>query len=229
MKLIKSLSIATALLGAGVIAAQASNPGALMYDFSAGLDGFTGVTLDPGPAGWGYGPSAKTTHAAGGWQMIMTKEFSWGPGGGSANQQLAMQSLAWGDPDTGAEARLAFDIMVDGASFPTNAGVWWQFNLVGNSDGPMGWTQKDKVIEGWQNPDQADLRTWHFDFPFSAVGWQAGDTWFQLWLGANSDGAYPVNFYVDNVFCYTGVVPEPTTLSLVGFGVAALLISRRRK
>ncbi len=224
MKLIKSLCIATALLGAGVIAAQAD----LMYDFNgpAGLDGFQNVVLSPGPVGWIGAPTAKTTHAAGGWQMLLTKEFSWGPGGGSANQQVEMQNLAWGDIN-GNEARLGFDIMVDGTSFPTNSGVWWQFNLVGNSDGPLGWTQVDKVIEGWQNPDQADLRTWHFDMPFSKVGWEAGDTWFQLWMGANSDAAYPVNFYVDNVQLY--LVPEPTTLSLVGLGAVALLISRRRK
>ena len=43
---------------------------------------------------------------------------------------------------------------------------------------------------------------------------------------ANSDGAVPVDFFLDNVSGY--MVPEPFPLALAGLGAAALLIFRRR-
>ena len=156
--------------------------------------------------------------------MLLTKEFAWEAGGGSDNQQLEMQALA-NDPN----ARLKLDVMVDGTSFPAGEETWYQFILVGNSDGSAGWTQI-QLLEGWQNADQADLRTWHFDMSFADLGWEPGDTWFQMYTGANSDSAVPVNFYMDNVVAYAPV-PEPATLTLVALsaGVGMLLLRRRRR
>ncbi len=42
---------------------------------------------------------------------------------------------------------------------------------------------------------------------------------------SNSDGAVPVNFYLDNVVC---AIPEPGMFALAGLGAAALLIFRRK-
>ena len=157
--------------------------------------------------------------------MQLTKEFDWQAGGGSANQQVEMQSLA------NLGGRLAFDIMIDGGSFPAGVSGWFNFNVVGNSDGSAGWTQQENLFtaSGWHNADDATLITLHVDNPFSFYGWQPGDSWFQLWTGCNSDGAVPVNFYIDNVNAYSVAVPEPTTLALAGVGSVALLLARRRK
>jgi hypothetical protein len=212
----KLLTFACAIAAAGTLTA----PAAMTFDFSGGLDGFQNVALVSGPSGWAGAPTAQHTHSLGGWQVQMTKEFSWGPGGGNENQQLAMQALA-----NSGNGRFRLDVMVDGASFPTGAATWFQFWLVGNSDGAAGWTQL-QVVDSYQNEGQADLRTWTIDRSFSQMGWGPGDTWFQIHSGSNSDAAVPVNFYLDNVVVY---VPEPGSLGFAVLGGLALLVSRRRR
>lgn len=179
---------------------------ALEYGFDADAEGFSSVA-------WMAGGTVQQTHTAGGWQMMMTKEFSWEAGGGAANQQLAMQAIA-NDP----LAKISFDVMVDGASFPAGAQTWYQFIVVGNSDGAAGWTQT-QLLDSWHNADDPTLITWHFDLALAQLGWQPGDSWFQLWTGSNSDGAVPVNFYLDNVV----VTPEPATMTMLALGALALL------
>ncbi len=220
MTLRKTLLTLGALCLIGTTAARAD----LTYDFLADAQGFQNVTWQAtDPTGWSGLPGAvKQTHTAGGWQMLQTKEFSWGPGGGDANQQTAMQALA-----SSGNARLKFDVMVNGSSFPAGVAGWYNFNVVGNSDGSTGWTQKENLftVSGWHNADDATLFTMHVDQPFSFFGWEPGDTWFQFWTGSNSEAAFPVNFYLDNVVAYAPV-PEPSAVALLGLG--AMLLLRRR-
>jgi hypothetical protein len=203
----------------GATSAQAD----LVYTFNTDAEGFQNVAWNSGPLGWAGAPSIKQAHTAGGWQMALTKEFGWEAGGGSANQQIEMQNLA-----NLGNAHLGFDLIIDGTSFPAGAATWFNFNVVGNSDGSAGWTQKENLftVSGWHDADDATLISMHVDQPFSFYGWQPGDTWFQLWTGVNSDDAVPVNFYLDNVVAYA--VPEPSALALAALGVT-LLINRRRK
>jgi hypothetical protein len=198
----------------------------LAYTFNSDVEGFQNVAWRAtAPAGWSGVPAVQQTHTAGGWQMLLTKEFAWGAGGGNANQQLEMQALA----NQGANAHLSFDVMVDGTSFPAGVAGWYNFNVIGNSDGTTGWTQKENLFtaSGWHNADDATRITMHIDQPFSFFGWEPGDTWFQLHTGANSDGAFPVNFYLDNLTAYA-VVPEPSMFALAGLGIATLLMFRRK-
>jgi len=197
----------------------------LLYTFDSGVEGFQNVVWRPSdPAGWAGGATIQQNHTAGGWQNLRTKEFSWGPGGCSDNQQLTMQAIV----NYGSLARISFDVMVDGKSFPPDASGWFQLTIVGNSDGSAGWTQRENQFTptGWHNANDNTLITLHVDQEVSWLGWEPGDTWFQLWTGANSDSAFPVNFYLDNVRIY--VVPEPGMLALFGLGVGMLLLRRGR-
>lgn len=196
----------------------------LFYTFGTDVEGFQNVTWQAtAPVGWPGLPTVRQNHTAGGWQMLLTKEFSWGTGGGSANQQLEMQALA-----NSGNARISFDMMVDGASFLPGVATWFQLGVVGNSDGAAGWTQLSDIftVSGWHNGDDQTLLTMHFDYSFAQLGWQPGDTWFQFWTGANSDAAAPVNFYLDNVTLYA--VPEPAMAAFLGLGALMLLIRRPR-
>jgi hypothetical protein len=221
MKLPKTLLTIMAAVGL-TTAANAD----LLYTFNTDVEGFQNVSWQaPAPIGWPGIPAVQQTHTAGDWQMLLTKEFSWGVGGGSANQQLEMRALA----NQGANAHLAFDLMIDGTSFPAGVATWYNFNVVGNSDGAAGWTQKENLftVSGWHNADDPTLLIMHIDQPFSYFGWEPGDSWFQLWTGANSATGVPVNFFLDNVTAYA-VVPEPSILALASLGTAALLMLRRK-
>lgn len=196
-----------------------------MYHFDSDVEGFQNVSWQAtAPVGWsGLPGTVMSTHTTGGWQMQLVKEFDWQAGGGQPNQQVAMQQLA----NLGPDARLSFDIMVDGASFTPDISSWFQLNTVGNSDGSQGWTQSMLPFPtGWHEANNAQLITLHVDQPFSYWGWEPGDNWFQLWIGSNSDGAMTVNFYLDNVMAY--VIPEPGSATLFGVGLAVLLALRRR-
>ncbi|MBP7936671.1 MAG: hypothetical protein KA354_18670 [Phycisphaerae bacterium] len=214
----RQIHLVTAVIAG--LAVSASAYGQLTYTFENDEEGFQNVAWSPAaPGDWSGTPTVQQTHTAGGWQMMMTKEFSWAPGGGNDNQQLEMQRLA----NLGT-ARISFDAMVDGASFPAGVQTWFQLNIVGNSAGTTGWTQTDNIftVSGWHPADDAAFLTMHFDYPFSQLGWEPGDEWFQFWTGANSDAAVPVNFYLDNVI----ITPEPAS-GLIA--LAGLLLIRRRR
>jgi len=217
---------ARAWIGAALCLAAASLQAQpqLLFTFDSDVEGFQNVVWKAdAPAGWSGGATIQQNHTAGGWQNLLTKEFSWGPGGGVENQQLAMQELA----NLGDLARISFDVMVDGGSFPPDTSGWFQLTIVGNSDGAAGWTQRENqfTVTGWHDASDNNLYPLHIDQPFSWLGWEPGDTWFQLWTGANSPDNMPVNFYFDNVRLYA--VPEPGVLALL-LGGAWMLWFRRR-
>ena len=200
----------------------------LSYTFDSDAEGFQNFTWSAsGPAGWAGGSALQAQPGAGGWTLGGSfnyyNEFDFASGA-----QPVMQALS-----AGGNGRVSFDLMIDGTSFNAGEANWFQFNIAGNSAGAGGWTQVGLPLtdlgDGWHNADDNTLFSTHVDLAFADVGWQDPDDatgWFQLYFGANSDAAFPVGFYIDNVEAYA--VPEPTTFALAGLGVAALLISRRR-
>jgi hypothetical protein len=168
------------------------------------------------------GGAAQSTMTTGGWTLGSgpRQEFSWIAGGGAANQQTTMQGYA-----NAGNYHAAFDIRVDGTSFPVAGSDWYQFQVAGNSDGTAAWTQSDVATGLWHNDGDQALYSWHADYSFAQMGWEPGDSWFQIYFGVQS-GTIPVDYYIDNLSIYQ--VPEPSMFALAGLGVAALLMFRRK-
>jgi len=217
MKLPKILL--TIMAAVGLTAAANAD---LSYTFNSDAEGFVNWDWTPGPVGWSGGGAIRSTATAAGWWLPDPgKEFTWTPGGGVAIQQVEMQSLA-----NSGNARVEYDVLIDGTSFPAGVGVWYNVNLVGHSDGAAGWTQHEDVIgSSWHNADDPTLLIFHVNQPFSWLGWEPGDTWFKFLPGKNENPG-PFNYWIDNLHMY--VIPEPSIFALAGLGAAALLIFRRR-
>ena len=139
---------------------------------------------------------------------------------------------------TAGNGKVSFDFMVDGTSFNSN-GQWYQFNIAGNSS--AGWTQKENIVPPlppqnptdagpWQNENQADLRTYHFETNFTALGWtDVSSTYFQIFFGANSSGGKdaacqtpdnPIHFWIDNVAVFAGSAAATITITSQSYNPA---------
>ncbi|MFO1476039.1 MAG: PEP-CTERM sorting domain-containing protein [Verrucomicrobiota bacterium] len=221
------MSIQKTLIAAAVVGmALSSQAQQLSYTFDTDAQGFQHMPWTAGPAGWSGGAAIQAQPTVGGWTLggsfNFYKEFGWNNG-----QQEMQQIAATGN------GHISFDLIMDGAtSFNSGASGWYQMELAGNSAGAHGWTQLGNIFTAGTYHDASDMSlvSQHFDYTFSQLGWgDAEDAagWFQIYFGANSDSAFPVKFYLDNVNCY--VVPEPSTLALAGLGSAAMLVLRRRK
>ena len=215
MKISRNTVAAIAGLSA-VLSASAAD--SLFYGFDTGVSGFTKVEWSQtGPANSTSGAAIFVTNSVGGWRLgsSSVKDFTF-----EAGEQQVMQALA-----AGGDGRLSFDILVDGTSFGTvGTANWYQTWIAGNSDGTTGWTQVN-AADKWHNAGDTASYVYHVDLAFSQLGWQAGDSWYQIQFGANSEASFPYSYYIDNVT----VVPEPSTGLLVLGGLSLLALHMRRR
>jgi len=133
-----------------------------------------------------------------------------------------------GNPNPGL---LSMDVTWVAAEWPGLS--WLNLEVVAmNSGGPSGWMQKSATdpvspsYPGSWSPAWGD-HTRNLSWDFS--GYDKGASgWSQFQISINIDPNYtgPIgNFYIDNVQL---VVPEPTSLALLGLGGGLLLLRRRR-
>jgi hypothetical protein len=215
----------TLLTIVAVVGLTAAANADLLYTFDTDVSPVNGAGFDSGTFAWNSAnQAAQHTGAAGGWTLGGSGPrfgFNW-------PSQTTVGAIA-----SSGLGHVSFDLILSQtASFTLGGWVdwdWYQLHFAGNSDGAQGWTQ-DPVygpnpVGTNYHPTDTD-HTYHFDLAFADLGWQPGDTWFQLFFGSNSDGAKPVQFLVDNLRVYQ--IPEPGTFALAGLGAAALLIFRRK-
>ncbi len=162
------------------------------------------VAWSTGPAGWSGAGCLQTTGGSGGWNGSGTITLNFSYGSGHQPNIWAMNA---------ATARVSFDVVVDTNSFNANpSGQWWQIWGSGNSN-PNGWTQL-QFADAWRGAGDTSVQVYHVDKPFADLGFvpasAAGSSYYQLNLWANSDGANPINFYIDNVSFYTPTTVTPT-------------------
>jgi len=211
---------------AAAIGVSASANADLLYTFDSAIPGGWGGTYawSAGPAGWAGAGSLKSINTTGGWQdWHQTYNAPWSDGALSPQPTLTAMAAA-------GNAALSFDIVVDGTSFAPGVSDWYNLTFAANSDSGA-WTQFENILGAsapWHDSGDSAMHVTHLNYTFAQLGWSkplTSATWFQLNFAANS-GASPIDYYIDNVNFYT--VPEPTTLTLLGLGAAALLMFRRK-
>jgi hypothetical protein len=189
---------------------------------------WTGNVIWGQPAAWSGGGAAWCQQNAEGWTQGTANGGNpqFNPSYGSGEQQQIWAIVNAGTTFTN-NGHLAFDVIVDGTSFPNLAtetnSWWWQIWVAGNSVNT--WHQLNPLSNPYHSAGDTAQHVYHVDLTFVALGWTNPPTtsYFQLPIWANgpshNDTSNPgtenpaaniVNFYIDNMQVYTYTTTAPT-------------------
>jgi len=216
-KVVTSTVFAVALAG--------SLHGQIIGDFEGSLDPGWVVTA-------GSGAPSTAWSSAGNYSLQLTpagQGFSWGL---QFNDLATVQALS-------TTHYLQFDVYWDSAQWQpdANADGWARWDQASLNSDATGWTQTtDANITDPLNPSYPgswDPNNWGdshqrtLTYDFTGLGFDtAGATWAQFNVAYNFGNMETIgNFYIDNVQLV--LVPEPTSLALLGLTGVMLLIGRQ--
>jgi len=197
--------------------------GGVIGDWEDSNDGW----VDPGPAGWGnaggvltYGESQGVTLNAYSGKITDTPGWHWNMLNATWNAGTLLTSA-----DFQANNEFSIDVTRLAADW---VGSGWS-NLVVAVQANYGGIQYDKQFDDfgtwWDgSADLTETITVDYSIDVKQEGLGLPD-WVQICFGQNSGGFDPGgSYYVDNA----QLIPEPTTIALLGLGSLALLRRRKR-
>jgi hypothetical protein len=194
---------------------------------------FEGASFPAAWGNWSTGPgnlgsfpkySLSTNYATLGGQSLLITNAGY-------QQNLAFWGGTGTEPgslaDFGANNKILVDVIFPAS---TESGFAQIFEIAFNSNAPAGFEGRNYTGQGvgWgPGGGGAQTITLEYDYSNHKAAWGGNPTYAQIIFSTNSDPAHGF-FHFDNVRL-AGAVPEPASLSLVGLGMVAMLLTRRRQ
>ena len=172
----------------------------------------------------GYAQSLQLTKA--GWSQDLSIKLENTPGDMAAFLNNHLFSITWSVPaGAGGGYEQLWGLYINASSYGFNLQPASEVSTTGS--GSKSGTGGE--LDFWSgSPAQTQTITWDYSSILPSITATPSSGYIELVLTSNSGGGAPNTFYFNNAVLSGGPVPEPSTLALIGLGVAGLFWLRRK-